>query len=407
MRRVAVVYDLGATPMDILTSLDEVAEPVFVLPQSEHNRKVADALRDVAEVVDVDGLVESKPDGITTFSDFQMDTTARLAESLGLPFHSPTVARDITRKHRQRRILNAHGVGNVATALVVDRDSAVRALDTVGLPAVLKPNRGVGGMNTYVVESPEELMRLVARLVREGVRADDDGYVLEARLVPTRVEEPWGGFVSVESLISGGRVRHLGVTGKFALGPPLRERGGYVPPLPGMVDEAALFDLTGRALSALGACDSVCHTEIMITEAGPEIIEVNGRAGGNIQDLFLRGHDVNLIELAARVALGEDPEVRPAAVDGVVFHYFGLAPTSARRLDAAPGLDAARALPEVDLLDLRVPVGSTLDWRRGFMERIYACRGRILDHDELAVFLPRLERLLDMRYDENGSAVTA
>jgi hypothetical protein len=180
-----------------------------------------------------------------------------------------------------------------------------------------------------------------------------------------------------------------------------------VPPLPGTVDEAALFDLTGRALSALGACDSVCHTEIMITETGPEIIEVNGRVGGNIQDLFLRGHEVNMIELAARVALGEDPEVRPAAVDGVVFHYFGLAPTSARRLDAMPGLDAARDLPEVDQLDLRVPVGSPLDYRRGFLERIYACRGRVHDHDELASFLPRLERLLDTRFEEDGSAATA
>lgn len=398
MRRIAVVYDLGATPVDIVTSLDDVAEPVFVLPESTHNRKVSAMLRDVAQVVDVDGVAEVKPDGITTFSDFQMDTTARLAERLGLPFHPPSVARDITRKFRQRGILNAYGVGHVETALVTDRDSAADALDVVGLPAVLKPNRGVGGTNTYVVASPEELMRVVDSVFRDGPRTEDDGYVLESRLVPVRVDDPWGGFVSVESVVRDGHVTHVGVTGKFGFAPPSRERGGFVPPLPGMVDEAAVFDLTGRALTALGVRDSVCHTEIMVTATGPEIIEVNGRVGGNIQDLYLRGHGVNLIEVAARVALGEAPEVRPSPVDGVVFHYFGLAPADALRLEAMPGLNAARALPEVNVVDVRVPVGSPLDWRRGFHERIYACRGRVADHDDLASFLPRFERVLDLRF---------
>lgn len=400
MPRVAIVYDLGAAvPLDILTSLRGIAEPIFVLNDSAYGRQVGDLLADLAVVTDVDGVAGCRPDGITTFSDFQLDNTARLARRLGLPYHSPEVAADITRKFRQRGVLNAHGVGAVATALVTDRESASRALADVPLPGVLKPNRGVGGRDTYPVGTPDELLALVADLLGGAPCADDDGYVLESRLFGQPCDEPWGGYVSVESMVRGGSVTHLGITGKFSLSPPFRERGGFVPPVPGSVDETAVLDVAGRALTALGVGDSVCHTEVVLTADGPRIIEVNGRSGGNIQDLFVRGHGVNLIELAVRLALGESPEVRPSTPDAVTYHYFGLAPLSARRLRAVPGLAEVQALPEVERLDLAVRPGSTLDWRRGFRERLYSCRGSVASHAELAEFLPRMEETLGSTFD--------
>ncbi|MFC4856917.1 ATP-grasp domain-containing protein [Actinophytocola glycyrrhizae] len=399
-RRVVIVYDLGAAvPVDILTSLHGVAAPVFVLPDSAYGRRIATMLDGIAEVAGEHELAELEPDGITTFSDFQMDTTARLAESLGLPFHSTEVAADITRKFRQRRVLNDAGVGGTPTALITDRVSALRALDEVPLPAVLKPNRGVGGRNTYLVESREQLLRLVGEHIGGVVCADDDGYVLEKRMVGQPADEPWAGYVSVESMVRSGVVTHLGITGKFALSPPFREHGGFVPPRPGQFDEDVLFEFAARALTALGIRDGVCHTEIMLTADGPEIIEVNGRSGGNIYDLFLRGHGVNLIELGVRIALGDTPEVAPRTPEEVVFHYFGLAPLSARRLTAVPGLENVRAMPEVSRLDLNVPPGAELDWRRGFRERVYSCRGSVPSHGELAGFLPTMRRTLDARYD--------
>lgn len=399
-RRVVIVYDVGAAvPVDILSSLQGVAEPVFVLPDSAYGRRIATMLDGIAEVADEHELADLEPDGITTFSDFQLDTTARLAESLGLRFHSTKVAADITRKFRQRQVLNDAGVGGTPTALITDRSSAIRALDVVPLPGVLKPNRGVGGRNTYLVESREQLLRLVGEHVGSVECAEDDGYVLEKRMFGQSADEPWAGYVSVESMVQSGRVTHLGITGKFTLSPPFREHGGFVPPRPGSFDEGVLFDFATRALTALGVRDGVCHTEIMLTADGPEIIEVNGRSGGNIYDLFLRGHGVNLIELAVRIALGETPEVRPRTPDGVFFHYFGLAPLSARRLTAVPGLEDVRAMPEVSRLDLNVSPGSELDWRRGFRERVYSCRGSVPAHEDLATFLPNMQRVLDATYD--------
>ncbi|MEV5210952.1 hypothetical protein AB0K35_26105 [Micromonospora sp. NPDC053740] len=355
-------------------------------------------LTDLADICGVDEVSAHRPDGITTFSDFQMDTTARLAQELALPFHSPATAAAITRKFLQRETLNAHGVGYAATALITDRASTEEALDRVPLPGVLKPNRGVGGTDTYLVQSADELLRLVDDLLGDRPRHPDAGFVLETRLVPEPVAEPWGGYVSVESMVRGGRVHQLGITGKFALSAPFREHGGFVPPVPGSVDEEAVYGLAARALDALRVGDSVCHTEIMMTRSGPQIIEVNGRAGGNIVDLFRRGHGISLIELAARLALGHEPEVASRSADQVVFHYFGLAPRNARVFSEAAGLEDVRGMSEVERLDVIVPPGSSLDWRRGFRERVYTCGGSVADHDALAEFLPRMERLLDLTY---------
>ncbi|MFI7643314.1 acetyl-CoA carboxylase biotin carboxylase subunit family protein [Nonomuraea sp. NPDC049400] len=374
-----------------------MAEPVFVLPESEHNTGIRDLIEDVAEVCDLDAAADAKVAGVVTFSDFQLEAAAVLAERLGLAFHPVDVARTLTRKHLQRAVLNKRGVGHTPSALVTDLGSAELAAEQVGFPAVLKPNRGVGGTHTYPVADRAELLDLVAALMSSCV-PPDDGYVLEARLAPADVRPPWGGFVSVESLIREGEVTHVGITGKFGFMPPFRERGGYLPPLGGIVDEPAILDVTTRALHALGVGDSICHTEVMVTAAGPRIIEVNGRMGGHIHDLFRRAHGLDLIALAARVALGDPAPVALVPCGEVVYQYFGLAPIDAKILLEAPHVAEVRKLPEVSRFDLQVPPGSDLDWRRGFRERIYVCRGQVPDHERLAAFIESLNERLGIRY---------
>jgi biotin carboxylase len=399
LERLAVVYDVGAAvPTDILGSFDGIADPVFVLPETGGNAELREMLSDLAHVATVDNVADFAPSGITTFSDFQLETTALLAERLGLPFHSRAAAHDIVHKHRQRTVLNQHGVGHTPTALVTDRRSARAAAALVPLPGVLKPNRGVGGSNTYSVESADELFTLVDDLIDEAGCVADHGYVLESLLRGIPTKEPWGSYVSVESMICAGDIRHLGITGKFSLSPPYRERGGYVPPQPGTFDETAVLELTTRALKALSVGDSVCHTELMLTEDGPRIIEVNGRVGGYIHDLFRRGYGHRLVELAGRIALGQTPRIEPGPAERVAFHYIGLAPLDARQFVAADGIADARSLPEVDRLDLGVVPGTPLDWRRGFRDRIYACRGKTSTYAELATLVDGLDEILQLRY---------
>ena len=62
------------------------------------------------------------------------------------------------------------------------------------------------------------------------------------------------------------------------------------------------------AHTALGFADGVTHTELKLTPAGPELIEVNARLGGDlIPYLGLRASGVDPAAAAAAVACGRPP----------------------------------------------------------------------------------------------------
>ena len=74
--------------------------------------EMADLLNRFGSVVDLAGmsaeqvvkaLADWEPDGMTTYLDAGMVELARVADELGLPFHSPATAAALTDKARQRR----------------------------------------------------------------------------------------------------------------------------------------------------------------------------------------------------------------------------------------------------------------------------------------------------------------
>jgi hypothetical protein len=114
------------------------------------------------------------------------------------------------------------------------------------------------------------------------------------------------------------------------------EVGHYVYGDEPMLRDPAILDLLRDTHRALGFTDGVTHTEIMLTAAGPKIIEVNGRlAGDMIPYLGLRASGVDTGLAAAAVACGRPPAIERdrnfvAAVrfffpeqDDTVFHELG------------------------------------------------------------------------------------
>ncbi|MFD9948502.1 ATP-grasp domain-containing protein [Nonomuraea sp. NPDC059023] len=348
---------------------------------------------------EVAGLLAAyAPDGIVTYSEFQLEWTAHVAAGLGLPFHDPRVVRDLTRKHDQRMILNAAGVSSTRTFLVNDMGSARAAAAGVTFPCVLKPNVGAGARDTYLIEDAGELLDVAAGLLARPARGDAEAYVVEERMTGCSVGWPWGDYVSVESIVSSGAVTHLGITGKFALAPPYRERGGYLPARLDGWDPAAIEDVAGRAIAALGVRTGICHTELKMSPDGPAVIEMNGRLGGNIYDLFLRGRGLNLVAVGARIALGEDVDVPAPPSGGVVFHYYGTSPMRVSQVTRVDGVAEARALPGVTRLTMQAEPGAVADWRHGVRGKMYACCGQVDTHEELARLIDQVERTVDIGY---------
>src|SRR2546428_2551682 len=120
---------------------------------------------DVAEVVDfsdVGRLAElgrrRRVDGIMTLaSDRAVAVVAAVAESLGLPGIGSETAHAMTRKVAMRRLLAEHGVPQPVFGGVRRLSEARAVLQTVGLPAVLKPADSSGQRGIFLVRSADEL----------------------------------------------------------------------------------------------------------------------------------------------------------------------------------------------------------------------------------------------------------
>jgi biotin carboxylase len=353
--RVAVVYDSGsASPTQIAKGLRDVASIVFVVARSAHVQSVMPLLEQFGEVEPLDEALASGPiswsaDGIVTFSERLLPATARLAELLDLPQHTPCCASALTNKELQRQFLAASGVDALRFATADSPGSLAAALEEIGYPAVIKPRRGEGSSHTYLVRDQEDGHRLIQQLERRWPDAGSGPLVLmvEEYLHGAPPRPGIGDFISVESAIQGGTARHMAVTGKFPLAAPFRETGNFWPPAIGEDEIAGIRSLATRALQALGVRSGIAHTEIKLTKDGPRIIEINGRLGGGIAELAQWVGGCDLITVAGRIALGETANIPSLNPPDVRFQYHHASPQEAFRVSWIDGHRAVGALGEV------------------------------------------------------------
>ncbi|MQL61920.1 hypothetical protein F6Q10_04605 [Streptomyces vinaceus] len=413
MQRVAVVYDLGAaSAVDIVTALEGFAVPIFVCPDSGHEEYPFEIMSEFGILCDVRGLdVDEavlrlrnlRPAGITTFTDYQLDFTARLAAALGLPFHTSETVEALTRKYVQRGLLNSCGASHVATRLIRDESSLRSAFAELGGPGVVKPDVGTGSRNTYRIVDACDVEQFSFHHFADGAKwQSPEPFVLE-REIPCAVQDgPWGDYVSVESLILGDRIEHLGICGKFPLAKPYRETGSCFPAALSPTDVAEVTDLVTGAIRALGVRHGICHTEVKFSATGLQVIEVNGRLGGRVNELVRQTGGPSVIEIAARLALSDDSAftmAREWAPQGVSFLYAKVPPYEATRLLDIRGVDDLHDLTGISRAITQQEPGAVIDWRRGRLEHAYICFGMASSHEGVLHLVSEIEGTVSVTYE--------
>lgn len=342
MTTLAVAYAGGAvTPGDILRSLTTMADLVFVTDGSDPTRALRPLFESAGNVVELTGdsaadiaaVRAYQPDGIVTYCETMIRPAAEIADALGLRFHTPATARLLTDKYMQRHRLTEAGVDAIAFARVDTHADIESALDRVPMPAIVKPVHGAASRDTHAVRDAGECRDLLTRLLAApGSRS----FIVEQFLVGEPVGR-FGDYVSVESVVTPAGPVHFGVTGKLPMLWPFRETGQIAPaPVhPHVADRAV--ELTSAALQALGLTYGITHTELKLTPQGPRIIEVNGRIGGNMSELYGRATGADLVRIAAEIALGVPVSPVGPARPGVFFNSCLQPPVEARELLAVQG----------------------------------------------------------------------
>ncbi|KAA2261097.1 ATP-grasp domain-containing protein [Solihabitans fulvus] len=298
---------------------------------------------------------------VATFHEGSLHVAARLAKELGLPGNSPEAARAMRDKFLTGRILAEAGVGTPVTLLATTLDQARAAARQLGYPLVVKPQSGASSQGVIKVRDDAELdaaFTLVNDLYR--VREFTDGQFsapnlghiffypnLRGVLVQEYVT---GEEVAIDLVYGDGVFEALAIHDKPV---PFAEHHffetTYVTPsvLPQAV-QRDVVDTAVNALRALGATVGAAHVELRVTDAGPKIIEVNGRLGGTtayVQESIRESTGVWGPLEYLRAVLGE----RPRGPQGRRGHA-GFTPLMAERtgrIERFEGVEEVERMPGV------------------------------------------------------------
>jgi len=289
------------------------------------------ALADVSEVVDfadVAGVEDvarrHDVDGALTVSaDRAVPVVAAVTERLGLPTIGADVAHRMTHKIAMRRTLAEEGVPQPPFAAVRSLAEGRAALETVGLPAVLKPVDSGGQRGLFRIETAGDLESHLHSALAEspGREAILEGFVEGTEM---------NGIV----LVRNGDARMVTLSDR------LRPDGvgfgvGWIHLYPASIhsDQLGLAErVAERSVAALGLRDGIAFPQLIASpDGGVSVVEVAARIpGGQMADLVRHAVGVDLVELALRFALGEP------IPDDVALPRFSQ-PLAIRFLTASPG----------------------------------------------------------------------
>jgi biotin carboxylase len=406
-RRLMVIKGFGGPPAALLcpmiADLAELAvvyehtETAFIEVDPEAERKSVEAAGDYIEAGGPDEIVpaalayaaDHEIDGIFTVSEPLLRQTAELAERLGIEHHHPvSAARVMTDKYEQREALRRHGLAAPLHAAIASSDDLSPALEAVGTPAVLKPAFGAGSMLIFRIDSAGELQEHYeaarARYSQtELLRGVEPRFDLEA-VIPSQNwhgDDRFGAYGSVEALMFEGEFFPLAVSDRTPLLPPFRETGLLLPSSLPAKRRDEMVATARAAAEAAGATNGPLHIELMMTESGPWVIEINGRLGGSIPYIFQEITDLALFREIAKIALGIEP-ITSVEFDGIGGMFNRHPPPGEGAVKHVVGLEEVRQMPGVRRVMVGVHEGdraSSLLGLLGGMVRIICAAEEIDD----------------------------
>ena len=308
----------------------------------------------VADMFDPDQLdaameaaVQYQPSAVVSLYDELLEPTARLAQRLGCRFLTPQAARLAHNKVAQRAALREAGLGCPRWFDCADLDSVRQAAGQIGYPLILKVADQAGSIGKVRVYDATGLEAAYAAI--EVTRID--------RSVPMLVEQlVHGQEFSVEGFVVNGTGTLICVTRKTTLNGLYPVELTHALPYAGP-DADLVADTALRAAAALGVNDAMFHTEIMVTDQGPVVIEVNARSGGDkIMDLVHQASGCNPYDVVYDLALGLTPQWQPRWRGGAAIHY--LVPDRAGVLEGFQGVADVVADPDLFAIGFEAPEGA-------------------------------------------------
>jgi biotin carboxylase len=214
--------------------------------------------------------------------EIRLTEAARLAQCLNLRHLSPLGAQLLRDKFNVRLRLSQAGLAQPDFALATSTQELKQAIRNLGLPVLIKPVDGYGSQNIVALRTKEDLDPLFSPVeMMLPSHADYGlGVVANDRLLVERYLT--GDFIGCDTFTLDGKHHLLGVNEKLMFPPPsFAIRGGcFTPRIPNDARHKALEEYVFSALDAVGFDQGATHIELMVTQDGPQLIEINPRLVG-------------------------------------------------------------------------------------------------------------------------------
>lgn len=295
-------------------------------------------------------------DGVLSLTEHGLVAAALAADALGVRGNPPAAVAAAQDKALMRQRLRAAGLDTTAYRPCAGPDEAADLLRACPGGVVLKPTDGAGSAGVARVAAAAEIPAAWAWASAVGR--------------PVLAEEQLTGpEFSVETLSVDGTHHLLAVTRKLTTGPPhFIEIGHTMPAQLAPDDQERVAGLVRAALTATGQQWGPCHTEVILTDRGPTLVEINPRVGGDrIWEMVSIATGVDLCSASAFALGAGSPPMAGGWKAGSAVRFLTAEPGVVEGVD---GVDVALALDGVLRVGDLPAVGATVRPLRSSTDRV-------------------------------------
>ena len=249
------------------------------------------------------------PQAIFSNSDHLQTSTAIAADYFSLPGKDWQVTYRAKNKAQMRAYMKANQIDQLWHATVSNAQALTTIAKTAPYPCVVKPREGVASEQVSLVSNASELEAYCSALWH---RQPEQVLLIEAYLS--------GELYTLETLGDGQQLQVLGGF-KVALSSPpsfveLQANWGT-----GLSE--AQHQAVVEQISQFGIGFGACHTEFVMTENGPRLIEINYRSIGDRRDLLMQDVlGMAYFEHVIRLYMGEPLPSLQQQTRAAAIHYF-------------------------------------------------------------------------------------
>lgn len=309
---------------------------------------------------------KEKINGIMTIaSDRPMMTVAKVAEEMNLPGIDCQTALNATNKTIMRRCLYEAKVPVPLFYMASTKDEYLNGIKKFRNKCILKPADNSGSRGIFLIENTQN-KELINNAYDYTYQYSNSGDILLEEFME-------GPEVSVETLSVEGICNVIAITDKLTTGAPNFVEMGHSQPSMLSKDICKKIEkITIDAVKAIGIKTGPAHTEIIVTEDGPKIVEIGARLGGDniTTHLVPLSTGVDMVKCTIQLALGENINFGKKLEMGSAIRYFK---TPKGKIKNISGVREADSIPELKQIsfvknvgDIASDINSSSD-RIGFM----------------------------------------